>query len=479
MKIKKALVALMLCVTTLSVTACGFRVGNDEYMKQFEDDDNDKDDEEEGAYTSSNAVVKGYFEALQSGKQSRIKECFPEDSDSYSETTGDMDTIELDIDNIEIDSESLDLDELDEDAVKTLDIESAKQVTAVVPMNQTIDGVEYQVEETYDIITCCIDGYWYIYELNSKGATVVGQDNSTGDNGSSLPDSGNNLPGDTNSGYSDGDWCSFTQGSDSYTIEYQSGVPNTYMLSTTGTFEDLCDWIEYATTDYDTTVLKHVFSLYFVDDDYFETILSYGNTDDRDYMIACVASVAWTIDEMDGDTTRAKVYTSNNDKIYFTVDSTSLGEFELAWDTAEEQLYLVNGTSETKYDNGTFDSERLATFLTIVEEALGDSSASSSSTPDSSTPSSSTPSSSNTDVIDALDTLDTLTYSEASEMVSAIENFYNSTIIDIEDTSYSDSESVDFTLANGKSCRYFASTNDSKSVYDTSDTYETIWSVYR
>ena len=474
MKNKKLWVFLVMCMTAVSMTACSssFRIGNEEYMEQFEEDKNTKD---EGQFTTSNAVIKGYFEALQSGKKSEINKCFPKGSTNDNSTEGDLDTIVFDIDNIDIDSENLDIDELDEDKVKAFDIESAKQATVLVPMTQTIEGVEYQVEETYTIITCCIDGNWYIYNVESEGAVVVGQEGNT-ENGENV------LPGESSDYNYSKDWCTIGQSSDKVIIDYTSGVSNTYKLSDKGTFEDLCNWVDYATTDYDTTILKHVFSLYFGASDYYEQMEAQATEDQRDYLIASLVSLAWTIDDMDGDTYKATVYTDNQYKYYFTVNSTSLGEFELAWDTNTNQLYLVNGTTETKYDNGTFDNNRLATFMVAVNEALNgtpvDGASSSNGTVDNNTGNNVT-TTSNTSAVDELDEYSYINYSEASEIVSKVESYYNSTIVSIEDCSYSPSEAANITLANGKTCKYYASSSDMKSVYDTSDSYETIWSLYR
>ena len=66
----------------------------------------------------------------------------------------------------------------------------------------------------------------------------------------------------------------------------------------------------------------------------------------------------------------------------------------------------------------------------------------------------------------------------ANEAQTAIENYFGSTIVKIEDKGYTDNEGATITMANGKTCSYFGSPNTGIASISDGETYDVIWKNY-
>lgn len=183
---KKLFLLLMATTLCTSLVACSLKP--DEGRERTDGYESNKDDEEsKEGFESSDDVITAYWQAYADVKKSEFKEVFPSQDlssrsdsniddiidESYDNAKSIQDYTIIDVDNIEIDSENYDVDDLDSDITKAFDIEKAKLSTVTVPLTQTIDGTDYEVEDIYEIITIRIDGNWYIINVEEIEANIV------------------------------------------------------------------------------------------------------------------------------------------------------------------------------------------------------------------------------------------------------------------------------------------------------------------
>lgn len=151
---------------------------------------NDEDDEEE-----SNQIISDVFMAMEDTDEDAIYDCFYVENEDFENDAKEMYELSLsisdytDIDYYSIEFESEEFDESDKwidniEKIIDADVEKAYSVTADVPMTQTMNNVEYDVVETYEVYTMKVDGEWYIGYMESISTDYKKVDNQSGSGGS-------------------------------------------------------------------------------------------------------------------------------------------------------------------------------------------------------------------------------------------------------------------------------------------------------
>lgn len=174
---KKILSVLLVLMMIFSLCGCGFSA-----VKLSKDEKEDKQ-----GFSSSEAVIQAYWQAFSDVRKSGFRECFPDPDDAKKGTANveDMvdssyglaekmqDSVVIDLDNITVDASTCDIQDVNSEIANCYDVEDAEICDVVVPLLQTIDGVEYNVEDEYDITTICIDGNWYIIDVTETDVRIV------------------------------------------------------------------------------------------------------------------------------------------------------------------------------------------------------------------------------------------------------------------------------------------------------------------
>lgn len=196
MKNLKKLMTLCLgtCLTVATLTGCGFS-----FEKQWVwDSDSGKFEEvnyEEYGYDSSESVINAFWKAFAKCDEDKLSDCLYCGDIAYAEhrkTVDDsrddflddiMEFVESaedkgvtinykDVEITDTDGHDLDSDEIEELA-EVCSVEDAEICTVIVSETQEVDGTIYEIEETYEMITMCVHGRWFLVSLDNTDVEII------------------------------------------------------------------------------------------------------------------------------------------------------------------------------------------------------------------------------------------------------------------------------------------------------------------
>lgn len=279
---------------------------------------------------------------------------------------------------------------------------------------------------------------------------------------------------------SSNDWSNVSHTDDKSAIvaEYSNGISDDEIIWGTSTFKDLCDWLEYASPNYPKESLRRVVSVYFGKKDWYEEAISYGQ-DDLEVIFAHLATIAWYIDSpnsLDGVVQSVSCDVDNPSVYKFSIKSNSLGNIVLVWNSSDGNSFEIGkegSDSFTTYTLAKYDDSVNMNYIAVQECFKGNKASTDSSQTVETTESSS--SSESTLNQGDVATRDEIVKNLGQNFVDMIENYYSSTIVELENTSTSeDSISAIVTMENGKQCRILI-TDKAMTVSDWSDTFEVFY----
>jgi len=282
------------------------------------------------------------------------------------------------------------------------------------------------------------------------------------------------------------DWTSYNQIDNIVYVKYTNGIPDDYNITSKGTFGDVCDWLDYAVPGYPTETYRKVFSLFFASQEYFEDDMSKLTEDQRNQILATLASLSWQINH-DGAVVNNMHCIVGDETLYsFEVTAPGTGDYIFQWNVDTNELAIgKDDDSLVDYQTTAFDSKYIAAYMVAIDEALKGNTAGSDfnvNTDTDTEPEQSDKTDSEINDSNSFTQLEKVIASTRAsghehEIVNAIENYYGSTIVSFEQDFDNGCENIDITLSNGDTCRFFSS-ETGISVYDTTTTFETIWSKY-
>ncbi len=279
------------------------------------------------------------------------------------------------------------------------------------------------------------------------------------------------------------DWTSYNQIDNIVYVKYTNGISDDYNITPEGTFGDVCDWLEYAVPDYPSETYRKIVSLFFASQELFEEDMSRLTEDQRNQILATLASISWQINH-DGAVVNNMHCIVGDETLYnFEVTAPGTGDYIFQWNVNTDELAIgKDDDSLVDYQTTVFDSKYIAAYMVAVDEALKGNTAGNSNVgndvennPSDKTDSEISNSSSLTQLEKVLSS--TRAVGHEHEIVTAIENYYGSTVASFEQDFDDGYENINITLKSGETCRFFSS-ETGISVYDTTTTFETIWSKY-
>jgi len=284
---------------------------------------------------------------------------------------------------------------------------------------------------------------------------------------------------DLEDSHSSSDWAniSYTDDKSAIVAEYSNGISDSETIWGTSTFKDLCDWLEYASPNYPKESLRRVVSVYFGKKDWYADALSAGQ-DNLEVLFAHLATIAWYIDSpnsLDGVVQSVSCDVDNPSVYKFNIKSNSLGNVVLVWDSSKGNSFEIGkegSDSFTTYTLVKYDDSVNMNYIAVQECFKGNKAGADSSQSTEITESSSSSDSTMSKVDVA--TRDEIVENLGQNFVDLIEDYYDSTITKLENTSTSDSVSAIVTMENGKQCRILV-TDKAMTVSDWSDTFEVFY----
>lgn len=396
---KKRMVLLMSALSVSAAVLAGCtvdtRVGEESHHYEYDEDSGkfeEKGEYDDYGFDSSDDAVDAYWKAFAECSEDDMLACFPSKDVANDGAEPDieeaveglieqaesvMSYTEIDLDDIETDSEKMDVDDLDDDFQKAFDIDKAKLVTVVVPMTQTVDGVVYEVEDKYTMTVVQIHDRWFVLLCDEEGAEIIstsgGDDTVDAEPDSDKPElpaggngeepSGNHWVGST-----DGEWCTISKSSDSVSVTYTTGISDYFEIADGVTFDDLCDWLDYASDNFERDTYRRVVSLYFGSPEYYSAMWGY-DADTQSVVLGKLAYVANTINKVDGNVTAMRVNSVSSNIYIYDMTCPQYGSCSLYVDdkTGEMTLYQYE-TGNTS--DGQMEDDALAVWATAAGLAL-------------------------------------------------------------------------------------------------------------
>jgi hypothetical protein len=244
-------------------------------------------------------------------------------------------------------------------------------------MTQTIDGVVYEVEDKYTMTVAQIHDRWFVLLCDEEGAEIISTSEGDG-TVSAEPDSDKpELPAGGNGeepsgnrwvGSTDGEWCTISKSSDSVSVTYTTGISDYFEIADGVTFDDLCDWLDYASDNFERDTYRRVVSLYFGSPEYYSAMWGY-DMDTQSVVLGKLAYVANTINKVDGNVTAMRVNSVSSNIYIYDMTCPQYGSCSLYVDdkTGEMTLYQYE-TGNTS--DGQMENDALAVWVTAVGLAL-------------------------------------------------------------------------------------------------------------
>ena len=399
---KKRMILLMsvlsVSATVLAGCTVDTRVGEESHHYEYDEDSGkfeEKGEYDDYGFDSSDDTVDAFWKAFAECSEDDMLACFPSKDvandgaepdieDAVGELIGQAEKVmpytEIDLDDIETDSEKMDVDDLKDDFLKAFDIEKAKLITVVVPMTQTIDGVVYEVEDKYTMTVAQIHDRWFVLLCDEEGAEIISTSEGDGtvsaepdSDKPELPtvpvgDNGEEPSGETWVGSTDGEWCSINKSSDSISVTYTTGISDSFEIADGVTFDDLCDWLDYASDNFERDTYRRVVSLYFGSPEYYSAMWGY-DVDTQSVVLGKLAYVANTINKVDGNVTAMRVNSVSSNIYIYDMTCPQYGSCSLYVDdkTGEMTLYQYE-TGNTS--DGQMENDALAVWVTAAGLAL-------------------------------------------------------------------------------------------------------------
>ncbi|MBO4928471.1 MAG: hypothetical protein J5379_09525 [Clostridiales bacterium] len=173
---KKLILAVTAVVMCFSISACSINITL-----------NGKKKTQKNGFASSEEAIRAYWKAFSDCKKKEFQEVFPDPDaikkgktnidelidSSLQQAKAVKDSVVIDLEGIEVETEKYDVDDIDSGIEKAYDIEKAEVSEVVVPLIQTVDGTDYQVEDIYEIITVRIDGKWFVANVEETDVRLL------------------------------------------------------------------------------------------------------------------------------------------------------------------------------------------------------------------------------------------------------------------------------------------------------------------
>lgn len=321
-----------------------------------------KNNDEERGFDSYDEVVIAFWHGIADCSGDEMKACFLDESvlndaqykallnmiDEMAEKSESVkDTIVFDLDHLVLEKDRIDPEDIPTNISQITEVEKAYLVTVVVPLIQTINGDDYQVNDNYEMYAIKVDGRWYLdAQIDNLGADIV-------DGAVSL----DSL-----------EWCTVFSASDSIRCTYTNGVSDSFEIADGVTFGDLCDWFAKESPDFNRDTYRRVFSLNFGDESTFEQM----KTMDASYqasVLGSLAELARRIDKTEGKALEMEVYVTDPYVYIYKVQCASYGKCELYVDSQTGDLKMIQ-TSTGNESEGTIKDNDMAGWEAAARHAL-------------------------------------------------------------------------------------------------------------
>lgn len=344
--------------------------GKEDGRKEDSGKENDTPAVVEGAsgYDSSDEAIQAFWEGIATCSEDQLYSCFldenviPESAfqriaavvdSQYQVALARKDQIDIHTDKLSIDSVSVDPEDLPSHITNIVDIDEANISTVVVPLTQTVNGDDYEVNDNYEISTILVGDKWYVESIDNLGTDVVSQPNvTTGGNRTTDPS----------------DWCTFTTTNGGIKVVYGSGMDDGCEIAEGVTFGDICDAFENSSYAFNRETYRQIMTLSFGSDVYLAA-LQQADPDSKAHALALLAEIAHTIDKVDGTVTQMTAQYSAPTVSVFTLSTPAYGECTLYADgnTGEIKLSQPKTGNESQ---GVLKEEDVAVWEEIAKEAL-------------------------------------------------------------------------------------------------------------
>ncbi len=342
--------------------------GKKEYAEPKDDDKTGAADvkEEEYGFASSDEAISAFWQGMADCSEEEIKSCFLGEDvfnrnqykvirsviENMAEKADSVkDTVIFDIDHISIDKESVDPENLPSHITEVTDVEKAYVSVVVVPITQTINGDDYEVNDKYEMYTIKVDGRWYVdTQLNEIDAEIVGR------------------AGGSVSVTNENEWCSVSRTTDSVKCVYTNGISDSYEIADGVTFDDLCDWFEKESPAFDREIYRHVISLNFGNESTFAAMKKLDISRQAS-VLGSLAEFTRRIDKVEGKTLEMEVNASDPDVYVFKVQCASYGNCELYLNSQTGELKMIQPSTGNESE-GTITDEDVAKWENAAKHAL-------------------------------------------------------------------------------------------------------------
>ena len=321
---------------------------------------------EEYGFASSDEAIIAFWQGMEDCSEEEIKACFlGEDvfsrnqykviqsviDDMAEKADSVKDTVIFYIDHISIDKDSVDPEDLPSHITEVTDVEKAYICVVVVPITQTINGDDYEVNDKYEMYTIKVDGRWYIdTQLNEIDAEVVGR------------------AGGSVSVSDEKEWCSISRTTDSVKCVYTNGISDSYEIADGVTFDDLCDWFEKESPAFDRENYRHVVSLNFGNESTFAAMKKLDISRQAS-VLGSLAEFTRRIDKVEGKTLEMEVNASDPDVYVFKVQCASYGNCELYLNSQTGELKMIQPSTGNESE-GTITDQDVAGWEDAARHAL-------------------------------------------------------------------------------------------------------------
>ncbi len=168
------------------------------------------------------------------------------------------------------------------------------------------------------------------------------------------------------------DWVDISLVDNNYEVVYTSGVPGNYMITNTGSFKNVCDWLSLSIIDYPVETFRHVFSLHMLGDNGIKELSDKNTYDEILYYYATLASVASQIDHdtYGGSVNKVRMPQDNRDIVEYIITN-GKGYDLLQWDTKNLTLKMsTNGGRLIPYGTTTYDTKNISIYMFAIEQGL-------------------------------------------------------------------------------------------------------------